>query len=77
MNTHESWDELYRLALYESDFSKLPDRITKARHAILARIEELHEPGEDGEEEALRVALEILGDLRIIAANGWRRPDAA
>jgi len=63
MNTHESWDELYRLAIYESDVKRLPDRITNARHAILARIEELHESGEGGGEERLKVALEILEDL--------------
>jgi len=55
MSTHESWDDLYLLAIYESDSNRLPDRITKARHAILARIEELHESGEDGGKETLRV----------------------
>lgn len=79
MNTHESWDDLYQLALYEPDFNRLADRITKARQAILARIEELHESGEDGGEETLRVALEILEDLQILAKtkNRWRRTDAA
>jgi len=77
MSTNENWGDLYLSALHESDPSKLADRITKARNAIVDRIEELHEPGEGEEMERLRVALEILGELRLVAENRWRRPDAA
>jgi len=77
MSTHDTWDQLYRSALSESDPGRLPDKITKATRAIVARIEEVHESGDGEEEERLRVALDVLGELRIIAANRWRRPDAA
>lgn len=76
MITQERWDGLYRSALYESDLSRFPAKITKANHAILGRIQELHGSDESKEAERLRVALEILGDLRVIAGK-LRRPDAA
>jgi hypothetical protein len=60
------WKPLYEAALLETDVTKLPERITAARGAILGRIEEsfTHSHSLPGEQGAMDDA---LGNLRRLA----------
>jgi hypothetical protein len=57
------WKPLYEAALLETDLSKLPERITSARSAILDRIEESFTHSLPGEHRAMDVALTNLRRL--------------
>ena len=60
-----NWRELYKAALFETDTSKLAERIEEARKAIVARSRELFatSPDYDGETEAIDNALYVLRAL--------------
>jgi hypothetical protein len=62
----QSWKDLYRAAICESDLNKLPGRINDAEAAILTCARELfYAVGDDAEEgERLDDALCILQALR-------------
>ena len=57
------WKPLYEAALLESDSTKLPERITTARSAILDRIEESLTHPLPGEHRAMDDALRNLRRL--------------
>jgi len=57
------WKPLYEAALLETDLTKLPERITTARSAILDRIEESFTHSLPGEHRAMDVALTNLRRL--------------
>jgi hypothetical protein len=61
-----TWHDLYHAALFETDRSKVPDRIAKAEQAILARIRELFMATSDHieEDQVLDDALYALRALR-------------
>jgi len=61
-----AWHDLYHAALFESDRSKVPERITDAEKAILARIKELFVVTTDHieEDQILDDALYALRALR-------------
>lgn len=71
-----NWQQLYRLAVLESDPAKLPIRIDDARKAIRWRVCELWDLGatDTCERSQLDAALYFLGLLRMIAAK--RRPES-
>ena len=54
------WRQLYECAILELDHSKLPGRITEARHAILDRAEEILTCRSCDEHHALNAALRAL-----------------
>jgi hypothetical protein len=60
-----NWRGLYKAALFETDTSKLPERIDEARKALIVRSRELFEtsPNYDGETEAIENALYALQAL--------------
>jgi len=58
------WKPLYEAALFETDGSKLPERIIAARTAILDRIEESLTSPFPSEHRAMDDASETCGDLR-------------
>lgn len=69
----EAWHVLYRSALFEADRDKIPQRITEAENAILARIRELFVVTTDHIEE------DILLDDALYALRALRTcvlPDA-
>jgi hypothetical protein len=57
------WKPLYKAALLETDLSKLPQRISAARSAILDRIEESFTHSLLGEHRAMDDALRNLRRL--------------
>jgi len=57
------WKPLYEAALLETDVTKLPERITAARSAILDRIEETFVHSLPGEQRAMDEALRNLRSL--------------
>jgi hypothetical protein len=61
-----TWHHLYHAALFETDHSKVPQRITEAEKAILARIRELFVVTTDHieEDQVLDDALYALHALR-------------
>jgi len=61
-----AWHALYRAALFETDRTKVPDRIAEAERAILARVKELFVVSDDHIEEDLILddALYALRALR-------------
>jgi hypothetical protein len=62
----QDWEKLYRAAVFESDRSKLRQRIQNAEAAILERSRSLSKaPGDPGkEQDAIARALHILSLLR-------------
>jgi hypothetical protein len=62
----QSWKDLFQAAIYESDLNKLPERISEAEAALIARGREpLYAAGDDGDEgESLDDAMCILHALR-------------
>ncbi len=65
-NSQVAWHVLYHAALFEPDQDKIPQRITEAENAILARIKELFISQADHIEEdvVLDDALYALRALR-------------
>jgi hypothetical protein len=61
-----NWRELYTAALFETDKSVIPDRISNAEKAIVARARELFATGRDTieEDQALDDALYALRALQ-------------
>ena len=61
-----AWHVLYQAALFETDRSKVPGRISEAERAILARIKELFVVNSDHieEDQVLDDALYALRALR-------------
>jgi len=61
----QKWRELYNAALFETDTSKLPQRIEEARKALIFRSRELFQtsPNYGGETEAIENALYALQAL--------------
>ena len=57
------WMPLYEAALFETDVTKLAERITAARGAILDRIEESFAHSLPGEQRAMDQALRNLRSL--------------
>jgi hypothetical protein len=63
MDTRPIWIQAFEAAMLELDASRLPEKVTHARHAILDRIEELHGANADSERHELQTALRALGQL--------------
>jgi hypothetical protein len=63
------WTQLYECAILELDHSKLRGRITEARHAILARSEEILTRPSCDEHHALNAALRALRLLEEVAVR--------
>jgi hypothetical protein len=61
--TEPHWQKLYEAAILEVDLAKLPDRIEKAKNAILTRVLELRCDEENSEMNRLNDALNMLDDL--------------
>jgi hypothetical protein len=61
------WKQLCLAATLELGRLKLLQRIDEARRAVLDRIEDGFSKPSDGEQFALRDALEMLSTLRIVA----------
>ena len=63
--TLRNWRGLYKAELFETDTSKIPSRIEKARATLAFRSRELFEtpPNYDGESEAIETALYALQAL--------------
>jgi hypothetical protein len=61
-----NWRELYTAALFETDNNRIPQRITEAEKAIVARARELFAAGSDTieEDQALDDALYALRALQ-------------
>jgi hypothetical protein len=61
-----SWKDLYQAAIFESDLSKLPERIADAEAAVVGSARELfYAANDDGQEaESLDDAMYILRALR-------------
>jgi len=57
---NQPWFELYRLAVLETDQTKLPDRLQAAKTAIKERLTELGNMHDIPEMGALRNALTVL-----------------
>jgi hypothetical protein len=64
--TAQQWKELYHAAMCEPDLNKLPERLSDAEAALVARARELfYTGGDDGEEgESLDYAMCIVHALR-------------
>jgi hypothetical protein len=67
------WEELYYLAVLETDWSKMPERIQSVEAAIADRLREfsLDHGGTQEENQAIVDALARLDVLRLDAAR-WR-----
>jgi len=63
------WKPLYQAALLETDVTKLPQRITAARSAILDRIEESFTHSLLGEHRAMDEALRNLRRLALLTTS--------
>jgi hypothetical protein len=58
---HHSWAEPYRLAVFEENAARMPERIAVARSAILSRVEALQIATDHTRElQALHDALKVL-----------------
>jgi hypothetical protein len=64
-----TWQQLYQRATVELDHTKLPERITDARDAILNRAEEILAFPPGSEHRALNSAFETLRMLEEVAAR--------
>jgi len=64
--SHLAWHSLYQAALFETDRTKIPDRIAEAEKAILERVKELFVVKTDHieEDQVLDDALYALRALR-------------
>ena len=69
------WKDLYRAALFESNKSKIPSRITDAERRIAARARELFNSGDPDtlERSELNVALYAL--LALKSSLSWDEHD--
>ena len=68
------WKSLYRAAIFEKDRSLIPERISQAEQAILARRKEvLYAEGTRAERNALDHSLHALRAF----SNAWKKRRAA
>jgi hypothetical protein len=67
--TDSDWEPLYEAALLETDRSKLPERISVARNAILDRIEQTLRNPSPAEHRVMNDALRNLRQLAEIMAT--------
>ena len=71
---HSDWKVLYRAAILEKNRSKIPQRVSAAEEAVLARGREIfYGKCDPEEEEALEDALYALRAFR----SAWQHSDAA
>ena len=73
----QSWQDLYRAAIYEPDADRTAERIAEAEHEIVARTRWLFHSSEDAvaERNALNGALYALGLLKSYSRhNDLREP---
>ncbi|MBZ5723187.1 MAG: hypothetical protein LAO03_22855 [Acidobacteriia bacterium] len=71
---HTDWKTLYRAAIFESNKSVVPQRVSEAEEAVLARGREIfYGHGTAEEQEALEDALYALRAFR----TAWQRTEAA
>lgn len=63
------WKELYEAAVLELDRRKLSQRIQEAEQAIVDCLKKLDDSAGLAEKESLNNALQVLHDLRKIAAK--------
>lgn len=74
----QSWHELYRAALFETDKQMLPSRIAEAERALILRGRELFEVPDNSEEaDAVDDALYALRALRSCIELKTNEPNAA
>ena len=66
------WRILYEAAVLELDREKLQLRIAEAEREVTSRMQELHQENDDSESAALINALNVLRDLRKMAAEKWQ-----
>ena len=73
----KSWKELYRAALYETDKSKVSERIANAEWALALRARELFHTGREHlqERQAVDAAIYALHALRCTATSAARRTE--
>jgi hypothetical protein len=73
MDTEHSWQELYRTALLETDWSKIEEKIQAADNGIRSRLHEfsMDHGGTPEENQAIEDALNGLKVLRKDVAE-WR-----
>jgi len=71
---HSDWKALYRVAILETNKSVIPQKVSQAEQAILARCRELfYTAGTCEEQEALEDALYALRAFR----SAWEHIEAA
>ena len=58
------WRQLYEAALFETNPGELLRRVKAAEHAILDRVQEVTNSGDNFEREVLSSALNAMRDLR-------------
>jgi len=73
-NIEQNWRQLCQAALFETNPVKLPERIARARNAVLDRIEDGYAKPLNGEQHDLRDALTTLDNLHRITErqNGYQ-----
>ena len=64
-----NWRALYEAAILELELDKLPMRIAEAERAVTGRLQEMNRTDDGVESEALMNALNVLRDLRKMAAD--------
>jgi hypothetical protein len=66
LSGNRNWDQLYVAALFETDKTRIPDRIAEAKKAIVSRARYLFSSGADTieEDQALDDALYALQALQ-------------
>ena len=70
-----AWHVLYHAALFETDRSKLPQRIAEAEDAILARVKELFVVNSDHIEEEDQILEDAL--YALVALRNCALPEAS
>jgi hypothetical protein len=68
----DKWKQLYQSAIFEPDYTRLPERISEARAAMLHRAEEILTHPSSDERDALHKALRILQILEEVALRKRR-----
>ena len=78
MNTEHEWERLYRIAVLETDWSKMDEHIHAVENGIKARLHEfsLNHGGSPEENQAIVEALKRLDTLRSDVAR-WQESKRA
>ncbi len=72
--SHTDWKTLYRAAILETNKNAIPQKVSAAEQAVVARARELFYKGGTREERnAVDHAMHVLRAFR----SAWERPDAA